>query len=72
MQDDPIEKDPKLGPLVEKAAREAEAELEAEGWLKHVMGYCHAFWPTQKRILREKYGIEWRTPSEMNPDVLFD
>ena len=26
----------------------------------------------QKEILQQEYGIEWKTPEEMNPDVNFD
>jgi hypothetical protein len=36
------------------------------------MGYCHEFWAAKKRILRRKYGIEWRSPAEMNPGTMFD
>ena len=36
------------------------------------MGYCFIYWGTKKQILKEKYGIDWRSPSELNPTVLFD
>ena len=36
------------------------------------LGCCHTLWALQKRILKEKYGITWYTPSELNPDVKFD
>ena len=69
MKHDPIEDDPKLGPIVRKAERQAERELkEFEGQL----GFCHMLWGRQEEILREEYGIAWRSPDAMNPDVLFD
>ena len=36
------------------------------------IGSCHTLWDIQKRILKEKYGITWYTPAELNPDVKFD
>ena len=29
-------------------------------------------WGTKRRILKEKYNIEWKSPAEMDPDVCFD
>lgn len=36
------------------------------------MGFCHAFWNERARVLREEYGLEWRSPAVMNPGVMFD
>lgn len=36
------------------------------------LGSCHTLWDIQKRILKEKYGITWYTPAELNPDIKFD
>ena len=36
------------------------------------LGSCHTLWTLQKRILKEKYGITWYTPAELNPDIKFD
>lgn len=35
-------------------------------------GCCHRIWSMQKTILKEKYGITWYTPAELNPDIIFD
>ena len=73
MLHDPIEDHPATKRLIAKAEREAEAELLREGTVgPGQIGYCHALWEVQQRILRERHGITWRTPAEMNPDVLFD
>ncbi len=68
---DPQERDPRLRPVIDAAAQEAEVSLREDGWTIG-MGYCHVLWGCQKRILKEKYGINWKTPAEMNPDVRFD
>ena len=35
-------------------------------------GVCHTFWNKKKQILREEYGIDWRSPQDLNPDTLYD
>ena len=51
---------------------ELEALIKAQiGEKKHI-GYCYMYWSAKRHILKEKYGIEWRSPSELNPHVLFD
>jgi hypothetical protein len=42
------------------------------GQTEYGMGMCFEIWSTKKAILAEKYNIEWRTPSQMNPRVMFD
>ncbi len=36
------------------------------------MGLCFHIWNVKKELLKEKYGINWRSPSQMNPRVRFD
>ncbi len=36
------------------------------------MGFCFKYWSKKKDLLKKKYGINWRTPHEMNPRVIFD
>lgn len=36
------------------------------------MGFIHLRWETKKRILKQKYNIDWRSPAELNPQVMFD
>lgn len=38
----------------------------------HHMGFCFRYWSAEKELLKEKYDIEWRSPSQMNPGVMFD
>ena len=67
----PIDDDPKYEAVIAEAERLAWAELEKSG-IYEGFGSCHSFWPVKKRILRERFGVRWKSPSELNPDVIFD
>ncbi len=36
------------------------------------IGSCHRLWAIQKQILKEKYGITWYSPDELNPEIIYD
>lgn len=36
------------------------------------LGFCHLYWETKKQILKEKFGIEWHSPVELNSGINFD
>ena len=36
------------------------------------IGYCEKYWKMKKNILKEKYNIEWYSPKEENPNIMFD
>ncbi len=40
--------------------------------VRHHMGFCFMFWNAKRELLKEKYGIDWRSPAQMNPRVMFD
>ena len=67
---DPAEDDPVLATVLLRATLEVDAELAGEDRTR--MGFCHLFWYTKQRILRERYGVEWHTPDELNPHIIFD
>jgi len=69
LKHDPQERDPKLGPIIRKAKREAEKALKDYPLCE---GFCTVLWAKQQEILKKKYGIKWKTPWEMNPAVCFD
>ncbi len=71
MRRDPQEKDPQKKKLIQAAETEAEFTMTQDGTIKFE-GSCHILWGRQQAILREKYGISWRTPAEMNPQFIFD
>jgi tetratricopeptide (TPR) repeat protein len=52
-----------------------ELEAKIEAGLKGVRrthGFCFRRWDVQEKILRQDYGIEWKSPSVLNPRVRFD
>lgn len=70
IKSDPKERDPRYRSIIAAAKAEAEkivADMGISG-----LGTCHAVWGEQKRILKEKHNIDWQTPAEMNPLVMFD
>lgn len=71
MKHDPIEEDPKLGPIIRKALRSVKESL-ANDPMKGERGFCHHLWGEQKRYLKDTQGIELKSPREMNPGVIFD
>ena len=68
---DSKERDPKYKERIRKADKEADEELKRRG-IKEGLGYCCSFWSEKKKILKEKYNLEWKSPQELNPGVLFD
>ena len=71
MKSDPQERDPKMKSLLKATEAEARYSMEQDGTIK-LDGACHILWGRQQKILKEKYGIKWRSPDEMNSDTMFD
>ncbi len=69
MSHDPIEREPSIALLIAQADEMATKELEGR---RRGTGFCQLYWRTKKRILKEHFGIDWKTPAEMNPGVFFD
>jgi hypothetical protein len=65
---DPIEDDEAFTSIIKEARKEAESLIDS----RLGMGRCHSIWARMKKILKEKHGIVWYTPAEMNPLVCFD
>jgi hypothetical protein len=68
---DPVEDDPRYAEVFARIDAEVDAAL-ADHPQRGAMGFCHVVWGTKKRLLKNKYGIDWRSPDEMNPQVIFD
>lgn len=75
--------DPKIGHLRtdpveyswewEKIYYDVEAELDRRlANVPRQMGFCFQYWSMKRELLMEKYVIDWRSPSQMNPRVMFD
>ena len=57
----------------QKIANELESELFK--LMQHVeckMGRSYKYWSLKKRILKQKYNIDWKSPPEMNPGIIFN
>lgn len=65
---DPVEWTALWEEVIDEADKIAYSHLEDQ---PRGMGFCFAFWHERKNAL-EQSGIEWRTPHQMNPRVLFD
>ncbi|OGW78845.1 MAG: hypothetical protein A3I73_00895 [Omnitrophica bacterium RIFCSPLOWO2_02_FULL_45_16] len=64
------ERDPKLKKIFREAENEASQELSKRSNIRsNKTIYCRLFWSEKKRILKEKYNIDWTTLAEMNPEV---
>lgn len=68
LKKDPIEWTSRWEEVIDEADRKAYRRLAG---LPRGMGWCFAFWQERSAALRE-FGIEWRSPSLMNPGVMFD
>ena len=66
---DPIEDDPALQPVIAEAEALADAELSGR---PRGRGFCHVFWRTKQRILRDRFGVTWFSPADMNWGVIYD
>ncbi len=69
--------------LAEKYLKEIEEEVDQEliklgllniyeGKKIPVFGSCHVRWGIEKKILKERFGIDWKTPAEKNPNIEYD
>ena len=54
--------------VIYEVEKEVEEELKGD---PRGMGFCHAYWSAKRAALARR-GIEWKSPSAMNPKVVFD
>lgn len=69
LKHDPVEWTARWEEVIDEAEAKAYTRLQEH---PQGMGFCHAYWPTLSAILAEDYDIQWRSPSQMNPKILFD
>lgn len=68
---DPVEDDPRYAEVFKTIDDEVK-ELLANYPQRGGRGSVYIYWETKKGLLKKKYGIDWRSPGEMNPQVIFD
>lgn len=71
---DPIENDPTLAAAFADADALANASIERKHADRDIVvrGLQYDIDLIKQRILKGKYGIDWRTTAEMNPGLCFD
>ncbi len=67
---DPIEWTARWEEVIDDVEEKVEADMVAEG-MPRGMGFCFGYWHAKSKYLAE-YDIDWRSPSLMNPGVIFD
>jgi hypothetical protein len=67
---DAKELDPKYSQLIKAVENEVTAEMKRRGEYGK-LGAVHEFWLLKKEKLKVK-GINWRSPSELNPNINYD
>ena len=65
---DPVQATPQWEDVIYEVEKEVDEQLKDE---PRCMGFCHSYWSAKRAALARR-GIEWRSPSAMNPGVMFD
>ena len=65
---DPVQATERWEDVIYEVEEELEEQLKDE---PRGMGFCHSYWSAKRAALARR-GIEWRSPSAMNPGVMFD
>ncbi len=70
---DPKEKDPQFLAIFQLVTTQVTREAEAErSDLSSRRGMYRRIWYLTKQRLQNEYHIDWMTPAEMNPFIIFD
>lgn len=69
---DPVENTEKFKKIEKELNEKINLFLESNHISKKSLGYCHAYFEAKKIILKKYYNIEWKTPQELNPEIIFD
>ena len=66
---DPKERVPEYAEAFSTADRNAERKV---GNVKRDEKFIFVFWREKKRILKDDFGIVWKTPAELNPKIQYE
>ena len=87
LDSDLMKKDPQVAKFIELAEKEAgeiaeKSRKKNRSWFYKIfpflesergyMGMCHSIWHEQKKILKDKYNIDWKSPQDRLPYAKFD
>lgn len=69
----------KIKKILKEIQPEVEKELMSLDLLKvengkkiYAMGSTNVKWKIQKRILKERYNLDWKSPQDKNPNINYD
>ena len=65
---DPVERTPEWEKVIYEVEKACDRKLRG---VPRGMGFCFEYWSVKKAELAKR-GIEWKTPHQMNPRVMFD
>lgn len=65
---DPVEMTPRWEEVIFEVECECERLLADQ---PRGMGFCFSYWSTKRAVLA-RHGIQWKSPGQMNPRVMFD
>lgn len=65
---DPVEYTDRYLSIEPEMERLVRAETGEGGWL----GFCHTYWSAKKRVLKEHFGIDWKSTDDRFPGLLID
>ena len=68
---DAVEKSPEYLAIQKELATKIKKAAKERNVKPGVFGSCHQFWGIQKQILKDDYGIDWKSPNELNA-IMFD
>lgn len=68
---DPVESDPRYAEIFRSIDAEVRAELAADPRYRGA-GDFERYWAAKKALLKRKHRIDWKSPGELNPNVMFD
>jgi hypothetical protein len=66
---DPLENDPRYHRAFQETDSKTKRKLAG---VQRGLGFVHLYWQTKKQILRRDYGLDWKTPAELNPNISYD
>lgn len=69
VKNDPVEMSNKYIKVIDIVEEKLENELNTVPSL--IRGMCYVKWDIKKKLLKE-YGIDWKSPKELNPHIIFD
>lgn len=72
MKYDEIEKTKEFIEILPIAEEMTKTLLTKKGIYEDIPNYIIMYWNMKKKVLKENFNIDWHTPEELNPDVIFD